>query len=536
MKKRFMKFVCAALAACLCVPVTACMGGSENYDNVLLISVQNVGNGYRWAEEIAAAFTRDTGIETRVRPTSVTTYIDTTLPSGPKNNPVDIYFTNGSYYSALASGRNYIKGYDYEQPMLDISDVYERYAEGYTDANGQPVQIKIKDLLAPQAVQYNVYDKDGKFYFIEYANNLAGIIYHKDKFAAYGLTEPRTTDELVELCAEVKRRADIPEYSFVYCGQNGYWRYVTNVWWAQYEGIEKFQQFYEGKYDGSYAEGWRNYAAQGRKEALDVFTDLCRYENGYADPQSVSYTFTQGQLKFLEGSGLMCVSGDWIEREMESNFSSDEVDLGLMRAPIVSAILDVLPDRTITTDQELRAVVDYVDGVTDTVDARFSAADIERVRDARKVVMFDSGSGIFIPVYSDMAEQAKDFIAYYYNKASQELLLQYSRTITAPLNQDYPIDYFDAFDGLSNFQKEKKRITENGYTYAGRPNNIAIMYTANLQEYYANGSKMDSVIGLNPAQTSSRMTGEEIFNASLAYYSNRTTWNNILKNAGLDRE
>lgn len=536
MKKIWKKLFCFATALLIGTGGIACMAPSENYDGVLLISVANVGNGYQWCVEIAEAFTEKTGIETEVKPTAVNTYIDTTLPSGPNNNPVDIYMGNASYYTMLNRGVNAIKGYDYARPMLDITEVFERDAEGYTDENGAPVSIKIKDLLDPDKYEDSIFDKDGKNYFIPYISNLAGLIYNKGKFEEYGLKVPRTTDELIELCEYVRDNDKIEEYPIVYCGNNGYWRWTYNHWWVQYDGLESFRNFFTGKYNGSYEEGWRNYASRGRYAAMEVFTELTKYENGFCDPQSSTYTFTQGQLHFLEGNGLMIPTGDWIEQEMIGNFAPGEVELGVMHVPLVSSIVDRLPSFKGSDEQKeetLRDVIDYVDGKTDVKPAGVEDEDIDEVRAARNLIGKDS-SDMFIPVYSDMAEEAKDFIQFYFSKQAQELLLEYSGSTTAPLNSDYPLDYFDAFDTLSEFQQTKIELfNEHTRTFA-ESDNHAIVYAGGAKTFYSQSTPIiDRVVGLNPAQTASRLTGIEIYEETLEYYSNRTTWQNMLKNAGL---
>lgn len=56
----------------------------------------------------------------------------------------------------------------------------------------------------------------------------------------------------------------------------------------------------------------------------------------------------------------MMPNGAWLENEMEGAIASD-MQLRLMKTPVISAIRDVLPDKSVKDDAELSALVTYID-------------------------------------------------------------------------------------------------------------------------------------------------------------------------------
>lgn len=551
--KKTGKMMSVALAAMLICSLAAC---GKNDSDKLVISVANVGNGYTFVEEIAKEFTKETGIKCDVRPTAVQTHISTTLPSGPKNNEIDVYFANDQYFSVLRQGKNYVKGFDYEKAILDVSDVYEMSVSGWTDKEGNELDLKVKDVIPEATIEAMTYDIDEKQYFMPYVSNMEGIIYNKGVFNAKGYKIPVTTNQLIDLCAQIKADYGEEKYAFVYCGLNGYSRYITNIWWGQYEGKENYENFWKGIYDGSYEDGWKNFSQVGRKYAINTLDTLWNHENGYADPTSISKTFTQGQLAFLEGDGLMTVSGDWIEREMDGNFEPGEVDIALMQTPVISAFseklsywketaaYDALTDETKKDayDNALATIIEYIDSLTTatpkekptSVDGLvITDADIAAVKKARTTKTSDSATA-FITAYSNKIDEAKQFLAYFYNKESQNIMLKETNGATAPLVPQYNLEYFSNFSALSPMQKEKiSQLKYDSYVQLFNCRNHAMSYAAGLvnEWYTGSGAKVGALIGMEKKYEGYK-SGMTIFTETVDHY--KAEWSNMLKNAGLE--
>ena len=528
--------------------LASCGGKKLDTDN-LVVWVADTGNGATWMEKIAENFSRDTGISVSVRSSARTDFVSTTLPSGPNNNDVDVYVSNENCFSVLAQGKNYVKGFNYDKAVADISDVYDYEVTGYGEG------VTVKDVLSERAVEECTFDRDGKQYFISVLDNTVGIIYNKDVFTQQGYEVPLTTDALVSLCEEMKEDG---KKAFVFAGGSGYSRYATNVWWGQYEGKQNFENFWKGIYDGSYTEGYKNFAQEGRRYAAVALDSIWGGNTGYIVAASTEYTFTRATQAFLRGDACMTISGDWIESEASGTYADDMIDMEIMQTPVLSALstkLSYYPkdggkydklseSQRAYYDAALQKIVKYVDGTTsekptkvDDTDPNSPAitdADIEIVRTARKIKVTDS-MPIFIPSYSDKIPEAKRLLAYILNKDSQNVMLKETYGTISALKADYAIDTFDNYSALSKFQQRKVNLYKVGAPIElSKCNNYAMSYAAGLisEWYTGSGTKIDKLISLDSSYKDHK-TGEQIFEQTYQYYSEGSAWTNMLKNANL---
>ena len=172
-----------------------------------------------------------------------------------------------------------------------------------------------------------------------------GIFYNKEHLDALGLSVPRTTDELIDICEEVMALRDNKQgkyskgFSFIQSKGLGYLQYLFPVWWAQYQTVESYYDFYRGIDDGM--SGSKNiFNQEGRLHSLQVYEDLFFYHydentkksNAYLTPSSNTYDFMTAQSLFLKGEGLSCVHGIGVmiatsflplDTELVSNMISD---------------------------------------------------------------------------------------------------------------------------------------------------------------------------------------------------------------------
>ena len=546
--KKSVKSAAAIVLALAALSFSACGGNKIDTDS-LVIWVADTGNGDEWMKKIVENFQRETGISCVVRSSARTDFVSTTLPSGPNNNDVDVYVSNENCFSVLATGKNYVKGFDYEKAIADISDVYDYPVAGYGE------NMAVKDVLSARAVEECTFDRDGKQYFISVLDNTVGIIYNKGNFEAAGYEIPLTTDDLTGLCEDMKSNG---EKAFVFAGGSAYSRYVTNVWWGQYQGKTGFENFWKGIYDGSYAEGFKNFAQDGRRYAAAALNDIWNGDSGYIVPASTEYTFTRATQAFLRGDANMTVSGDWIEQEAKGTYSEDKINIEIMQTPVISALsaklsyyaeedkntyyYDLAPARQESYNSALREIVKYVDGDVAEKPVKcgnlvISDADIEIVREARKIKVTDS-MPIFIPAYSDKIDEAKKLLAYILNKDSQNIMLKETGGTISALKAQYSVDTFENYGGLSNMQKNKVNLYKVGAPIElSQCHNYAMSYAAGLisEWYTGSGAKIDRIISL-ASNYQDHKTGLEIFNATYNYYSSGSVWQNMLKNANLADE
>ena len=157
----------------------------------------------------------------------------------------------------------------------------------------------------------------------------------------------------------------------------------------------------------------------GLREALGVLENILSPEKGFSDSDDITLDFTLVQNKFLEGDDniLMMPNGGWLEREMELNYDSDELNISMAKIPVVSALGDKLGINGADGDDSiLSAIIDYVDGTTEVLPEFESSkgyADEEVVavvREARSMVPANHGFAAVIPVYSTKIDLAKEFL------------------------------------------------------------------------------------------------------------------------------
>jgi ABC-type glycerol-3-phosphate transport system substrate-binding protein len=256
---------------------------------------------------------------------------------------------------------------------------------------------------------------DGKFYdqsyfFFPYVTGMFGIVVNLDVWETVvpqGTEYPRTTDELLELCENVKDTIA----PFFYSLKEEYWTASLPVFMHQYEGNANMNGFYKGygpdqdlRYDTNMV------AYDGYQKALEFFEDLLKPANNYMHPNSVSYSFTTMQGLFLEGKSLFCVNGDWLENEMIVNYPDSRIEM--MKTPVLSAVADKCSfAKEANRDAILREIIDYVDGKTQTQPANCTPADVEIVREARSIEYVTGNSNTaYVTSYSNQIDSAKRFL------------------------------------------------------------------------------------------------------------------------------
>ena len=408
--KKSLRMLTCLLAVCLCFSTAAC-GPSDDPETVHIM-IQNAGYGYKWVETLGEMYKERTGVTVEVNPVAIYGRVDTSSYS-PTGNNTDLYINlSTGDMSNVASGRT-VNG----KPLhVDLSDIYDYVPEGY--------EKPLKELVTDAALRNCTYYEDGKQYLVEWSGSINGIIYNADLFAQNEIDIiPRTTDELMEVCEKIKglnlTKDGETVYAFYWAKQ--YFTQVVFTWWAQYIGYDAYLNFLQGKNEqGVYTADI--YKERGRVDAFQALEDIIGYGKGYASDNCVSYTFTQSQLKFLEGKSFMCPNGDWLEREAETNFP-DTINIKFMKTPIISTIIRKL--ETVENDTELREVIDYVDGKIEEGDLSktYDPEDIERVREARNMVYTQSFQDhIFIPSYSNNIDGAKDFLKFMLSKEAQQTM------------------------------------------------------------------------------------------------------------------
>lgn len=238
---------------------------------------------------------------------------------------------------------------------------------------------------------------DGKDYFLPYLADNWGIFYNRSLFSKYDLKVPNTTNEMFNLFNVMKTVAVSP---MIFSGRYAqyYTEWLLNVWWAQYEGAAGYENFWKGEVNGQKSK--EVLRQQGRLEALTAYHQLFT-EDTYFDYHSFSATTTHldaqnyfllSELNTNMNKIGMLFDGEWLMSEAEYTLKEIEnvygagstPDIGMMRTPVLSSIVNTLDDKTMT-DQTLSAVIEAIDsGATSYQDV--SASDFDKIKAARNVV------------------------------------------------------------------------------------------------------------------------------------------------------
>lgn len=515
MKKIWKRAVCAALAVVCAAGIVGCGGRAEDDPNTLIIDAFEGGYGIKWLNAIADKFEeKNEGVTVKVYGTQDDSMFSTALLSGRLTS--DIVFERYPFWERILRPTT-IGNTTYDCLLEDLTDIYTSKIPGE--------EVTIEEKLAPEVAEY--YKTDGKYYHFNWAVGPMGILYNEKQWKS-GWQIPRTTDELIELCDTIKADKKIP---FIYSLKNTYWGFY-DVWAAQYEGLDAMKD-----YDDGYDSNGNRYQPElvlykGFEEALKVLETLLKNENGYMHPSSQQYTFTEAQIKFLEGEAVMQPNGDWIESEMSANFSEDEVSIRFMKTPVISSIVDKCPSITGTDaekQEKLEQIIDYADGVAGaSIPDGVSAEDAERICTARSLIHTTGQEhAAYIPVYSKKKELAKKFLQYMASDEAIEIYVKNSGGYRTMLEYDYEKPELQA--AMSSFMKDTNRLVEESRLFFLKHKDPIFSLTGMV--FMRNGITSTPETYLSATNPRDYLSASEIYQKN--YTSLKSQWKNYLATANI---
>lgn len=450
--KKLRKIGCVLLGAVMAFGLTACGDPADNGDGddgkggSISIHYTVGGFGKTAYEKLGEDYKALTGVSVSWTPSYSTGEIQNLLTSNQEKNDIVLPLLN----MYQAQDGHYLE---------DLTDVYNATYTGET--------VAVKDKINATLYEY-IEAKDGKRYQLFGNDSVSAFCYNADTldeaFGEGNWTLPRTTDELFKMGDDLKTKG---YYTFSAATSINYnWDYIGTVWWAQYDGLEAFNNFYWGKYYDAASNEWKKGTAindtAGRREAMTVMSRMMSNKNGYMHSYSDRMSFEDAQAAFL-GNGYskdtkkvaFMVNGDWLENEMASWLLENPQDIGMMRAPVISSLASKLS--TVQTDAKLAEVVAAVDeGKTEV--AGVSAEDFTAVKTARLMGYTATPNyPIGIPAYrpENKKKLAKDFLVYMYSDRAQKILSQEWQGLT------YPTSYVPEDSAMSNFVKSRRKAFGN---------------------------------------------------------------------------
>lgn len=408
MKRNVKKMLALAIAGIMTIGcVAGCGKGGSNKDNKdansstdIEIKYWQAGLGTVWLENLIEAFNEK-------------------------------YPEYNVYYSGTADNASIQAGFGFED--VDTVDLYlstikydEEKLEPLNDVLDTTIEGEGKSIKEKFDPSYLALVKKGdNYYNLTYGGGVEGFVYNKKLFEQAGIeTIPRTTDELGLVCSTLDAMDIIP---LCHCAGDGYYSEMNEVWWAQYNGIDYYRDFYMNPSKD------KMLAKDGRYETIKVHEKINTPD--YVLQGSNSENHIAMQTKFLQGKAAMMANGSWLANEMNASDKMD--DFAMMKTPVISRIIDKLD--TVKDDKNLRKLISAIDNVTDGKEkietykdgenykidgTAVSSKDWEYVKAARNMTPANySGHAAFIPSYCNAKEGAKDFLRFMYSDEGYQIYL-----------------------------------------------------------------------------------------------------------------
>ena len=465
MKKSFKRTLCALMAftSVASAGLVGCNKAVPDTDQTLQIYVYKAGYGTKWCTDLIEVFQQQDWVKEKYpnliipKPTinGVDSFAETRLSAGEKGNSFDLMFAINLDYNTGPNG-----------DFLDLTDVVygsnvpgenvkwsEKSLESYNESN---TYIDPMDLSSKRQ------------YLTSWAGGMNTILYNETLLNQFTDKLPNTTDELIEICAQVKANEGQKNdkynkgYSFMEYGTGSYFVHMMPIYWAQYEGITNYKNFWNGIDNNRYSKGI--FEQKGRLYALEVMEELLDSKNAYLTRSAPTLEFMQAQTLFLQGNGLFFCNGDWFDNEMASIRQQIIEEQGYidtfktMKMPIVSKLGEKLG----ITDAELSAIVDYVDGTT-SVEPTFASTKsytnaevIAAVREARTVVhSLGPNHQAGIPHYAKGKDVAIDFLRFMATDIAQESYIQSTGGASLPFKYKLKEKNMELYNSLGTMQQTR---------------------------------------------------------------------------------
>ncbi len=539
--KKCSKFLATALGLTCALGafnVAGCKEKIPNDPNTLEIYVGKFGYGVEWLDAAIASFKSQSWVQEKYPNLNIPTpknnsdreYAGNRIAAGASANTTDLFFccvSSAGRFGTKTSDGNYL--------FEDLTDVYD------STVPGEEITVKAKMNPSIYAAQ-DVQNLDGTtaYYAMPWVNGYEGLLYNKTLMDGYfgegNYTLPRTTNELLKLAADIKGK-DASRAVFISASQYGYWSSAVVQWWAQYEGMENYENYWEGvnEYDERTPEV---FSQTGRLRSLEVVESLIGNAS-YRHSDTNTMSFTAAQAKFLLGEAVIMQNGDWFENEMRTTAAENpnNFDIQFMKAPVISAITEKCT--VVKTDADLAKVVDCVDQGKDleatktaTGISNLTANDFNRIKEARTMMYGVIGHEAYIPSYATAKDVAKDFLRFLATDIAIESFTTVTHGVATPFQYDLETKNPTLYENLPTMQKSKLDIVKTGsmitpYT-SFRLHYLGGMYTfvrtANIEASFTASNVKD------------KKSAQKIWQDEIDYFTadNNSAWNSLLNKAGMN--
>ncbi len=552
--KRMLSLAMAGVLSIGTLTTAGCGKEKIEGNNALEIYLCELGNGRDWLDNALAAFAEKQ-------------YVKDKYPNFQYDVSADSEYTKGQaevlsgtttfdllFASTFSPQTVETQGKDGKPSILEeITDVYNGkipdFNGGYEkNADGEEwtfaEKMRKEDPNRFNSLGFKDNEGETHYYYTTAGSNLYGILYNKTKLIEYGyLTEdadgnvqglPRTTDELKAFAEKIKNGGRTP---FVAAKDTGYWTRVQNLWWAQYEGAEAYDRYFQGMYENDEGEWKRDVEVlsktQGRLLANQVTESLLWYDNGLIHKDSAIFNFTQAQTKLLLGEGLMQANGTWFDTEMKeiAAEAGNNTEIRLMTTPMLSDIIKVVPDKSIDDDKELSSVVAALESGATSLEG-VTQKDFDRVKEAYSIYnLGEAFSPVLIPSYSDATELAKDFVRFLATDEFARIFMQATGGSSSSFYYDVETADPALYNSFSAMQKDRIKIMKGKSSILQyKTSNYPIVYRTSYSDF-GKGYELYYML----AAKNDRKHAADLIAAQIEDYTRNDNqkWNMLLTQAGL---
>lgn len=337
--KKINKILAVTLASVSVVGAfSACRegGGEESFvkdGKTINVRISKSGYGtsyiYKLAEQFEETF-KDEGYKV-----NVLVPLSGMSPTTPRqeiysDNGTDMYFVGGDDISLGVVG-------EYGQCYADLTESVFNQKPISFDGTEEDCTVYSKIEGMGYETEYN-----GKHYGLPYAYSTSGMCVNtKVLKEEFNLEIPRTTNELFH-CVEtiMSKVGETGVFPITYSlAGNTYLNGFLTAWFSQYEGAEKYSEFWSMQENGTGANLEKPYEVfqmEGLKKAYTEYYRLLDYN--IAAFGATTQDFKTSQNQWMNGDAVFYTSGDWAYAEEYIRNKDKLEDVTVVRFPLISAL------------------------------------------------------------------------------------------------------------------------------------------------------------------------------------------------------
>ena len=443
-------------------------------ENVVRIRVYDAGYGTDHLNAIISQFEQtyaDKGYKIVIDKAN-STYDEATvskeLSVGFKKNKIDMYYA--SHMSNEKIVNKYVQGS--VDNIADLTDVFEsapinvdgseaegtlkeRLIDGYWDC----LQMDLS-YAKTQNAAFGEYE--GKNYVVPFYSQPAGFIMNTEKMEQAGLETPKTTNELLACVDTINAKREGGDESFAntypvsWSGGEAYnyWRAIYDVWYAQCEGIDAYDDFFRlSSYADKFTESHKVYETEGWKQVYNLMAVMLDDDNAPADTLSMDAVSAQDRL--LVGKSVFAPCGAWLKSEMGTEYLTDMEHCVLIKTPVVSQVginlgLDgkngtdaALCEKVLSTVvgliDEAKSVDEIISSVSGSYAVTLTKEQVEAVQTARGIYQETKDSGWVVAEDSPSIDICKLFLRFLANEYSVGMTMELA-SVTSAFSKGYEFE------------------------------------------------------------------------------------------------